>query len=47
MLIPLSWLKEFVEIKLPVENWREKMSAAGLTVEKWTKDGEDFILDQK
>lgn len=45
MLIPLSWLKEFVDIKLPVEKLAEKLSAAGLTIEKWSKDGEDFILD--
>jgi phenylalanyl-tRNA synthetase beta chain len=45
MLIPLSWLKDFVEIKLPVEKLAEKLSAAGLTVEKWTKGGEDYILD--
>ena len=47
MLIPLSWLKEFVEIKLSVEKLAEKLSSAGLTVEKWTKDGEDFILDSE
>jgi phenylalanyl-tRNA synthetase beta chain len=45
MLIPLSLLKEFVQIKLPVEQLAEKLSAAGLTVEKWIKDGDDYVLD--
>lgn len=51
MLIPLSWLKDFVEIKLPVEELAARLSAAGLTVEKWTNPptggGEDYILDSE
>ncbi len=45
MLIPLSWLKDFVDIKLPVGELAKKLSSAGLTVEKWSKDGDDFIFD--
>ncbi len=45
MLIPISWLQDFIKIKMPVEELAKKLSAAGLTVEKWTRDGEDYILD--
>lgn len=45
MLTPLSWLKEFVDIKIPVDKLAERLSSAGLTVEKYTKDGTDYILD--
>ena len=45
MLTPISWLKDFIDIKLPVEKLTERLSAAGLTVEKFDKDGEDYILD--
>lgn len=33
MLVPLSWLKEFVDITLPVEALAEKLTIAGLEVE--------------
>ncbi len=33
MLIPLSWLKEFVEIDIPVEELARKLTLAGLEVE--------------
>ena len=45
MLTPISWLKDFVEIKLPVEKLAEELSAAGLTVEKWLKVDTDIVLD--
>lgn len=45
MLIPLSWLKEFVDIKLPFPQLAEKLSAAGLTVEKWEEKDGDIIFD--
>lgn len=45
MLVPLSWLKEFVDIQLPIEQLARKLSSAGLTIEKWHKDGDDYILD--
>lgn len=46
MLIPLSWLKEFVDIKMPFPQLAEKLSAAGLTVEKWSaSDGGEIIFD--
>ncbi|MBI3558968.1 phenylalanine--tRNA ligase subunit beta [Candidatus Gottesmanbacteria bacterium] len=45
MLIPLSWLKEFVEIKIPFKELAEKLSAAGLTVETWKEIDGDIIFD--
>lgn len=45
MLIPLSWLKEFVDVKLPFPELAEKLSSAGLTVEKWGEKEGDIIFD--
>ena len=32
MLVPLSWLKQFVDINVPVEVLAERLTAAGLEV---------------
>lgn len=45
MLIPLSWLKEYVDIKLPFPKLAESLSAAGLTVEKWEEKDGEIIFD--
>ena len=45
MLIPLSWLKDFVEIKLPLKDLMWKMTEAGLTCESYKKVGNDIVLD--
>ena len=45
MLIPLSWLKEFVEIKIPFAELAERLSAAGLTIEKWEEKDGEIIFD--
>lgn len=45
MLIPLSWLKEYVDIKLPFPDLAAKLSEAGLTVETWKEEGGDIIFD--
>jgi phenylalanyl-tRNA synthetase beta chain len=45
MLIPLSWLKEYVEIKLPLEELMWKMTEAGLTCESFQKSGSEITLD--
>ncbi len=45
MLIPLSWLKEFVDIKLPFLELAKRLSEAGLTVEKWDEREGDIIFD--
>jgi len=45
MLIPSSWLKEYVDIKLPFPELALKLSEAGLTVEKWEEKDGDIIFD--
>lgn len=45
MLIPLSWLKEYVDIKMPFPELALKMSSAGLTIEKWEEKDGDIIFD--
>lgn len=45
MLIPLSWLKDFVEIKLPLKDLMWKMTEAGLTCESYKKVGDETVLD--
>jgi len=45
MLVPLSWLKEYVNIKLPLKDLMWKMTEIGLTTETYTKLGDDVILD--
>ena len=45
MKAPISWLKEFVEIKLPLKDLMWKMTEAGLTCETVKKEGEETILD--
>ncbi|OGG06327.1 phenylalanine--tRNA ligase subunit beta [Candidatus Gottesmanbacteria bacterium RIFCSPHIGHO2_01_FULL_42_12] len=47
MLIPLSWLKEYVDIKIPASALAAKLSAAGLTVEKWEEREGDTVLDSE
>ena len=34
MLIPISWLKDFVDITLPIEELAHKLTMAGLEVEE-------------
>lgn len=45
MLIPLSWLKEYVDIKMPFPQLAKRLSEAGLTVEKWEEKDGDIIFD--
>lgn len=45
MLAPISWLKEYVEIKLPLKTLMWKLTEAGLTCESYKKKGNDIILD--
>jgi len=45
MLIPVSWLKEYVEIRLPLKDLMWKMTEAGLTCESAKKAGEEVIMD--
>lgn len=45
MLIPISWLKDFVEIKLPLKELMWRLTEAGLTCESYKKVGDEIILD--
>src|SRR5215469_7746770 len=40
MLVPISWLKEYVELKLPTKQLADRLSLAGLKVERMEKTGE-------
>lgn len=46
MKIPLSWLKDFVDVDLPVEALAERMTLAGLEVESITRIGELWDRDK-
>jgi phenylalanyl-tRNA synthetase beta chain len=45
MLIPISWLKDFVEIKLPLKDLMWHLTEAGLTCESYKKVDGEIILD--
>src|SRR3990167_3500363 len=45
MLVPISWLKDFVKIKLPLKDLMWKMTEVGLTCESFKKIGDETILD--
>lgn len=45
MLVPLSWLKEYVDIRMPFEKLAERMSEVGLTIEVWKEVDGDIIFD--
>lgn len=40
MLVPISWLKEFVDISLPTEQLAERLSLGGMEVEAIRRQGE-------
>ncbi len=45
MLVPLSWLKEYVPIKLPLNKFCERLSEVGINVETIHKKEGDIILE--
>lgn len=45
MRISYNWLKEYVDMKLPVEKLAETLTMAGLAVESIRKIGDDSILE--
>lgn len=45
MIAPLSWLKEYIEIKLSPKELAEKLTEVGLSVEKITKTLDDTIFE--
>ncbi len=40
MLVPLSWLKEYVDLTLPVQKLADRLSLAGLEVEEIKREGD-------
>ncbi len=46
MKVPLSWLQDFVDVDLPVEQLAERMTLAGLEVESITRIGELWDRDK-
>ncbi|MGH2481246.1 MAG: phenylalanine--tRNA ligase subunit beta, partial [Ktedonobacteraceae bacterium] len=40
MLVPLSWLKEYTDINLPVEELADRLTMAGMEVEEITRTGD-------
>ena len=45
MVVPLSWLKEYIDITLTPKELAEKLTGVGLGVEKITKTNDDIIFD--
>lgn len=45
MLVPLSWLAEYVKITTPLDKLSDKLTEAGVGVEGIEKKGDDSILD--
>ncbi len=45
MLVPLSWLKEYVDIKLSPKDLGERLTEVGLNTEKITREGDDVIFE--
>lgn len=45
MLIPISWLKDFVDIKIPLKELMWKMTEAGLTCESYKNIDGEIVLD--
>ena len=40
MLVPVSWLKEYVELNLPIEKLADRLSLAGMEVEEIRRQGD-------
>src|SRR3989344_6660683 len=45
MLAPLSWLKEYVDIKLSPKELSQRLTEVGLSTEKIIRQGDDIIFD--
>jgi phenylalanyl-tRNA synthetase beta chain len=45
MLVPLSWLREYIDVDIPTSELAERLSLAGLEVEGIEKAGGDEILN--
>jgi len=45
MLVPLSWLKEYVDIKLSPKELGERLTEVGLSTEKIIRESDDIIFE--
>ena len=45
MLVPLSWIKDYVDVKLPPKELSERLTEVGLSTEKIIKQGDDTIFE--
>lgn len=45
MRISLDWLKDFIDLDLPLPGLIDRMNMIGLVVEEWEERGSDIILD--
>lgn len=45
MKTPISWLKEYVDIKLPLKDLMWRMTEVGMTTESYEEIKDDYILD--
>jgi len=45
MIISLNWIKDYIELDLPLPQLIEKLNMIGLMVEDWEEKGSDVILD--
>jgi phenylalanyl-tRNA synthetase beta chain len=45
MLVSLDWIREFIDIKMPVEEAENTLTMLGLEVEGVEKAGDDYLLD--
>lgn len=45
MKISLSWLKDYVDIKLPPEEMAGKLTASGVHMESFERSGQDSVID--
>ncbi len=45
MLAPISWIKDYVEVKLNLKDLMWRMTEIGLTTENYQKEGNETVLD--
>lgn len=45
MKAPISWLKKYVDIKLPLKDLMWKMTEVGMTTESFEEIGDEYVLD--
>ena len=46
MKVPLSWLKDYVDVEIPVEELAQKLFSCGLEVEELVYVGQESIVNR-